>query len=399
MFDDIPPQLWPLIVLAAAAIVPVRYIIRHVVHTPRWREITLLPEDLGWRTPANLIRSVAALVLLAALAIFIFTPQAARFAQSWSFAALVLAGLGTYALHTVWRGLKDGHIEPMSRGMSWEFSREEQPKRFWVSVAWNTLIGVGMFLALIAGSLSESRDSCAEVDSEGEARAALPACNTLLAEAEDPDRRAMLLAARGRMHHWLEEPARALADYSAALALDPQDATTLHNRALVHEQMGDAAAALADYNALLMVQPDNPAGLLARGELLHEMGAPDAGIADFTSAATLEQNDLQALANRGMAYAWQGDRAAALADRARIAARAPGHPALLRIDTLLALKAEDQPAALALLTSSLQAEPDDAWALMQRANIYWKMGEMDLARDDDDRVDRLRMQYEQQNGR
>ncbi|WP_121119536.1 tetratricopeptide repeat protein [Croceibacterium ferulae] len=390
MFDDVPPQFWLLIAIAIVAVVPIRYIGRHMAHDPRRRDITLPAEDLEWRTPAQLTRSVALVAVLALVAIFIFTPQAEQFARSPAFLPLFLAVFGGYALHTVWRGIVDGRIEPMSRGRSWEFSRAEQPKRFWASVVWNALIGCFCLSLPMFMMLERDRDTCFRADSEADARTALPACDAWVAAADDAEERAEAQAARGQVHYWLGNDALALADYSAAIRADPQDSYALYNRALVHERTGDIASAMKDYNQSLMIRPDDADGYGNRGRILLDMGELDAAIIDFTRALRLDEANIDALGNRGIAHAWKNDRIAALVDRDRVAALDPGNFALSRIDTILALAAGDLPTAAAQLTARLQAAPDDEWALWQRGHVYWKMGQHDLARDDDDRLSRLR---------
>ena len=40
------------------------------------------------------------------------------------------------------QGSVDGQCQPMVRGTGWRFARAEQPKRYWVSMAWNVLSAV-----------------------------------------------------------------------------------------------------------------------------------------------------------------------------------------------------------------------------------------------------------------
>lgn len=393
MFDDIPPQFWLLIAIAAMAAGPIRYIARHLAHDPRRREITLAPEDLEWRTSAQLTRSMAIVTALVALAIFIWTPAAERFAQSPAFLPLLLAALGVYALNTVWRGIMGGRIEPMTQGRSWEFSRAEQPKRFWASIAWNAFIGGACLLLPMFVFIDQDRDTCFRANSKPQARAALPACNAWMAAADDAEERAEAQAARGQVHYWLGNDAPALADYSAAIRADPQDPYVLFNRALTHERLGNIPAALADYNRSLMLRPDNADGYRRRGTIFLELDRYDAAIADLTRANELAPKNIDVLAARGMAHAWEGHRAAALADRDQISRFDPRNAALPRIDAILALRSDDPPAILAQLTARLEANPRDQMALWHRGHVYWEMGEHELARDDDDRLSQLRQRH------
>ena len=80
MFDDVPTRAWLLLLIAIVAWMPMQYIVRHLAATAAQRDITQAPEDLSWRSTATLIKSVAAVMALAAFALFIFTPSAEAFA-------------------------------------------------------------------------------------------------------------------------------------------------------------------------------------------------------------------------------------------------------------------------------------------------------------------------------
>ena len=80
MLDGVPAQIWLLIGIAAAAVPGAAYIYRYIVHSRRYRDITLAPEELSWRTRPLLLRNALLLAVLGALAVFIFTPDAERLA-------------------------------------------------------------------------------------------------------------------------------------------------------------------------------------------------------------------------------------------------------------------------------------------------------------------------------
>lgn len=60
---------------------------------------------------------------------------------------------------------------------------------------------------------------------------------------------------------------RALADYEAAISLDPNDASGWFNRGTVHEAKGDAARATADYRKALAIDPAHEGARDALAEL------------------------------------------------------------------------------------------------------------------------------------
>ena len=53
---------------------------------------------------------------------------------------------------------------------------------------------------------------------------------------------------------------------------------------------------------------------------------------------------------------------------------------------MLAMQRRDHGAVIEHLSQALELDPNDTFALRMRADAYWETGELDLARDDDDRV-------------
>jgi tetratricopeptide (TPR) repeat protein len=390
MFDAIPTRVWLLIAIGAVALVPARYVIRHMAHSPRRRDITQPPEDLSWRSTGQLARSLAVLVFATALAVFIFTPAASQFAHSdWFFPILILA-FGIFATGSVVQGWRTGKITPLVRGFSQTYERAAQPKRFWASLSWNAILAVGFSLAAVVGVRQIPHDRCFNPATADQAHTKLSACTELLAHADTADEQAAILAEQGLAYHWLADYRDALAAYSRAIELDPKDSYSLYNRGLVYEMLENPAQALADFNASLALRPGNADGYLERGRILLNHGDFDGAIADFTRAHEREPDDAAPLANRGLTYAWKDDRAAATADFEAVKKIDPANPILLHGEAVLSLKEHDLTTAVALFTKALRKDPLDRWALHMRADTYWDMGELDKARDDDDRLAELK---------
>jgi tetratricopeptide (TPR) repeat protein len=64
------------------------------------------------------------------------------------------------------------------------------------------------------------------------------------------------LSARGLVHVKLKELDLALADYDAALRVDPKNAFCLYGRRMAKQLMGDQAGADADIAAAKQIYPD-----------------------------------------------------------------------------------------------------------------------------------------------
>lgn len=345
--------------LAITAWGPASYVWRYFTHHRRLRDITLPPEDLSWKSRALLLRSLALVTVLLAIGLFIFTPQAERFARSEWFAPTLMGAFGSYVLGTLVAGWRKGEIQPLVRGVSATFRRAEQPKRYWASMAWNGLLA----FACVLGSAGILRDiltpRCDDPDTAdvAELTEALASCDDAAAQTGlDPQDRAATLAARGRVNHRLGKLPEAVEDYSAALALNPRDAHTLSNRGQLLEWMGHSVRAIDDLDASLTLEPDNPDARLSRGLAHYDLGQTALAERDFATLGTDDSRLAGALATQVEA----------------------------------ALSAKRYQEAVRLATRALAIQPENRWVLQLRADAYWQLGEKALSQADDDRFRALR---------
>lgn len=393
MFDDIPAQAWILLFIAALAWTPAQYVFRHLRHSPSRRDITQPAQDLSWRSSGALTKSVAMLIILAALAVFIFTPAAAKFAQSPSFLPLLLAGLGGVTLWSVVKGYTSGIVEPMVRGASWEFSRAGQPKRYWASMGWNGLLGGALLVfggtLFVEAPTQALRDSCYGWDKAESTKEALAACNSLLTEHPDEDR-ADVLAARGSAYFMLGDYHRASADYAGAIRLDPDNSTYHYNLGLAHDRLGMRERAIENYAAAIHLDPKNVEAFENRGLIFLHSGRFDEAIADFTNAHDLQLANIASLANRGIAYAWKDDRTRAEQDFAAMRKTDPSNQALLHGEAVLAMNRDDMAGAVRLLSNAIAQNPRDARAFAMRAEAYRRLGEPDKMQADVEATEELK---------
>ncbi len=261
MFDWMPLRGWLLIAIAAAAYLPARYVLKYAAHAPSRRDITQPPEDLSWRTRRLFAQNLAFLVALIALAIFIFTPQAEQFARSPSFWPILGAGFGAWAIFTAARGFRTGTITPLVRGMSQTFDRNAQPKRFWASMAWNALFGSLMLwlsFQINKDTAAEPvRARCYDGSDIYAPREELVACDVLIARARKSGGSdlAALMTSRGAAYHRLGDYKKALADYQAAIRLNPSDDVPHYNRGLIYQDLGDVWNADTEYAAAIRLNP------------------------------------------------------------------------------------------------------------------------------------------------
>ncbi|WP_136161090.1 tetratricopeptide repeat protein [Sphingomonas flavalba] len=319
MLDQVPTQGWLLLLIALFASAPAQYVYQYLARAPARRDITQPPEDLSWRTRRLFVRSAAILLVLAALAVFIFTPAAAQFARGPLFWPIMLTAFGVFGLGTVARGFSTGRIEPFTRGIMLSFKRRSQPKRFWASMAWNTLLSCGaLWAAIDLGGLAKTQAlerQCRDPTSALHPQDAISACSQLVeAASEDDGDLPDLIANRGWAYFRAGDYRRAKADYARAVHLSPDDPNLRFNLGLIDERANDMAGAIAQFGEAIQLRPDDAGAYSRRGVLLLEGGHFDRAIADFTRAHELQPTDPWPLARRADAYDQMGERAKMEAD-------------------------------------------------------------------------------------
>ncbi|GAB6393527.1 MAG: tetratricopeptide repeat protein [Treponematales bacterium] len=81
---------------------------------------------------------------------------------------------------------------------------------------------------------------------------------------------------------------KAIADFTAALTVKPDDHETLYNRSNAYFHKGEWNKAIADYTAALTIKPDYPNALYNRGKAYGCKGERDKAIADYNAAFAIE---------------------------------------------------------------------------------------------------------------
>lgn len=132
--------------------------------------------------------------------------------------------------------------------------------------------------------------------------------------------------------------------------LERDRASTLVNRGVIFNNARKVESALADFAAALAIDPDIPEAYLNRGNSKFFQGKPDEAIADFTRAIDLKIDRIAAAYyNRALAYAAQGRFEEAKAD---IQAALAADPSLKQ--------ANDQLAAINRILAGKAQAPQDA---------------------------------------
>jgi tetratricopeptide (TPR) repeat protein len=154
----------------------------------------------------------------------------------------------------------------------------------------------------------------------------------------------------------------------------------LVGRALAYNAKGDRDRARDDFTAAIALDPNNALAYNDRGVLWREKGDPDRAIADFTRAIEIEalpHSDLpgsghvNVFANRALAYEAKGDLDRALADFDAAIKLDPADPSLHEVRARIFIDRHEDECALPDLDAVIRLDPSRAFAFIARGMIRY----------------------------
>ena len=140
--------------------------------------------------------------------------------------------------------------------------------------------------------------------------------------------RATLLALRGRAYNAVVRHDRAIADFDAALKLNPLSALALNNRGLARHAKGVYGRAIRDFDAAIALFPRYYDAFRNRGTAHFFNGDPTTAAADYDRAIGIYGKDPAAFVLRGLARYFAGDPRAAVLDLEQARRMAYAYPYL-----------------------------------------------------------------------
>jgi tetratricopeptide (TPR) repeat protein len=185
---------------------------------------------------------------------------------------------------------------------------------------------------------------------------------------------AQALAHRADAHRLQGEYALALADYGAALQLAPSSPSVLLNRGQVYTLLGQHREAVADFDAAVQRDPENALAYFSRGKARSEAGDADGAVADFSAALQHDPSYAWACHYRGETYAAKGDLKRAIADYSQAVRLNPFTPlTYLRRADAYRLRGEHL-RAVADYDNALRLDPLNVWAYQYRGLVQLERG-------------------------
>jgi tetratricopeptide (TPR) repeat protein len=128
---------------------------------------------------------------------------------------------------------------------------------------------------------------------------------------------------RANLYVQLDQPEQALADFNAALAIDPKHIKALLGRADINYGAGRLAESLTDYTRVVEAQPKNADGFFKRGSVYFDMGNFAAAYRDYSVSLALDPKQPDVLRNRALAAERMGTAKDAGKDRQRAQSAGP----------------------------------------------------------------------------
>ncbi len=141
---------------------------------------------------------------------------------------------------------------------------------------------------------------------------------------------AVAFANRGHAYKSKGQWDRAIADYSEAIRLKPDDAQIFNNRGNAHYYNGQLDRAIEDYDEAVRLQPDLAEAFGNRGNVYRKKGRFDRAIEEYGKALHVQPDNAQVFADRGLAYEKKGESVQALRDFEKAHALGFRHPLLLK---------------------------------------------------------------------
>jgi tetratricopeptide (TPR) repeat protein len=119
---------------------------------------------------------------------------------------------------------------------------------------------------------------------------------------------------RGDAHMNKWEFDDAIAEYTEAIGLDPDNASAYVRRAVAFYRKGDKDRAIADNTEAIRLDPKSAVAYRNRGREYNDKNDPNRAIADFTEALRLEPQQAEARCERARAFSAKREFDKAIAD-------------------------------------------------------------------------------------
>ena len=174
----------------------------------------------------------------------------------------------------------------------------------------------------------------------------------------------------------------AIADYTAAIGLNSQFAWAYYNRGIAYAKQGEYGQAVADYTAAIGLNPQLADAYMLRGLAYGVQGKYDQAVADYTAVIGLNPQLADAYMLRGFAYGGQGKYGLAIEDYTSAIDLGTQDAQAYNCRGRSYAEQGEYDLAIEDYFAAIELDPEFAQAYNHRGRAYAEQGEYDLAIED-----------------
>jgi serine/threonine-protein kinase len=178
---------------------------------------------------------------------------------------------------------------------------------------------------------------------------------------------------RGNAHYGLKNYPNALQDYQQALQLEPNNAYALNGRGNTKFAQKDYEGAIADYNQAIQSDPRFALAFVNRGNVKAALQETNAAIEDYSQAIRLNPQYEPAYVSRGIAKAAINNYPGAINDYDQALRLNPQNAETLNSRGVARFKLGDPSNAITDFTAAIRLNPQSAFAYCNRGEAKLKL--------------------------
>jgi len=199
-----------------------------------------------------------------------------------------------------------------------------------------------------------------------------------------------LLVLRGRSFVFKKSLDSAIADYSEAIEIKPDNAFAYLCRGVAYGLKKEIDRAMDDFNKAIELDPNSADAYFNRGVAYDDKEDLDHAIANYSKAINLRSDYAEAYYNRGVDYRMKEEFDRAIADYSKDIELRPDHAVAYRSRGNAYSEKKDLDRAIADYSKFIQLKSNDASGYLERGNTYHLKEDLDRAIADYNKVIELR---------
>jgi tetratricopeptide (TPR) repeat protein len=228
-----------------------------------------------------------------------------------------------------------------------------------------------------SAAFADSRSDCVQMQ---DANRAIDGCTQVLQERNlSTQVRVIALVNRANIFKQIHKWDAAIADYSAALAINPNHLGATFGRAGIWLDQGNFDRAIEGYNEVVRMNPKFSTGFSNRGIAYEGKKDYERALADYNEAVRIDPKNQNARINRSNAWLVSGEPEKAIADADEVIQLNPNNVGAYKNRGNGWLELHNYEKAIADYDMVIKLNPTDSGAFNNRGNAYAALGNYDAA--------------------